>query len=272
MYVSRSDTILIHEQTNEVRKTINVDLSNYTHVCLQALTFPKNYYVISQNASIDYEKDATPSNLPIPAGNYSFRSLMSYINTAQADFVISYPNTLNSADTLKYTFTFGSCASAQLSTSDKYLAHCLGFEENQIYAASPSGPNCVLESVNTIDFQRLNMAYIRTNIVDSSQNFILDSFVLNNNQYGSYITYQQTDVLANMKRLNPLNQQFIELAIYDENGDLITFSGWCTYTILLIKVEPYLSQTLERLFSGVIKLLKSYFDYRIKTDEAELLK
>lgn len=271
MYVSRSDTILIHERTNTVEKTINIDLSNYTHICLQSLTFPKNYYVIGQNVYLDYQRDSTPGSLLIPPGNYSYRSLQAYINNALAGIIsISYPNTTNSADTLKFTFTFLNCASAHLSTADKYLAHCLGFDENIIYNATPASPNCILVSSNTIDFQRLNMAYIRTNIIDSSQNNILDSFVLNNNTYGSYITYQQTDVLANMKRLNPLNQQTIRLEIFDENNDLIDFSGWCTYTLLLIKVEPYVSTVISTYMTSLLSTLKQYFNYRIRTDDAIL--
>lgn len=266
----KSEVLTVHENKASVSVTLNASLNDYTHVALGNLSFPKNYYLVRNQVTIEYKKDLTDYTLDIPAGNYSYLSLMAYINNAQSDFVMSYNDTTIQPDIQKYSYLFGACASAQFTNiPDVYLAHALGFNPSTVYSATPQGPDCVLESARLIDFQSVNMCFIKTNIIESEQSKILAAFIVNNNQYGSYVTYTNPDIQNSLKVINTKGQNNLTLDIFDENNEIIQFEGFITYTLLFYKFVERPIVIIDK-FEKLLNMLSKFFEYVIHTDEIKL--
>lgn len=268
----KSDILIVHESKAQVSVNLKNTLEDYSHIALGNLSFPKNYYLVRQDTIIEYKKDLTDYQITIEKGNYSFQSLLAYINNLQSDFIMSYNNTDILPDIQKYLFTFGTCASAQITNiPDIYLAHALGFEPYTTYTATPSAPDCILESVRLIDFQSINMCFIKTNIIESSENYVLSAFIVNNNQYGSYVTYTNPDIQNSLRRINVRGQNNLELQIFDENGEIIQFEGFVTYTLLLFKFIERPIVVVDQ-FERLINIITKFIEYTMHTDDLRLRK
>jgi len=225
--------------SNFVSEPIDLGLNKYNSVCLMQASIPKSYYNMPTNYNeftlneIDQNGFQFPKTITIPIGNYNkinLASKLSTIMTAASTFGCTYTvsNPLaTEPDTFKFTFTItnlGTLGGASLIFDETSPFRQLGFEPSSTNNFVLSGSSLVLQSTNAINLAYILRAFIKTNMVQNSNDSILEE-ILNIGSYptSSLVYYQQIDIDANTREYNSssINSwNFVLVDGFDQEIDL----------------------------------------------------
>lgn len=223
--------------SNFVSYPIDLGLNRYDSVCLLQASIPKSYYNMPNNynqftlTEIDQNAFVYVSTITIPIGNYNkinLASKLSSLLTAASQIAITYTVTNplpTEPDTFHFTFAatnIGGWGSITLSFDETSPFRQLGFEPNSTNTFNNlSG---ILESTNAINLAFILRAFIKTNMVQNSNDSILEEILsLGSYPTSSLVFYQQIDVHANTREFNQSSVNswnFVLVDGFDQEIDL----------------------------------------------------
>ncbi len=229
--------------SNFISYPIDLGLNKYDSVCLLQASIPKSWYNMPNNYNqftlTEYDNGGVPEppvTITIPIGNYNKINLASKLSSlltaasALGPFAATYTVTNplpTEPDTFHFTFaiTGGSgLGFAELTFDETSPFRQLGFEPNSTNTFISTISGLVLESTNAINLAFILRAFIKTNMVQNSNDSILEEIL----SIGSYPTsslvfYQQIDVHANTREFNQSSVNswnFVLVDGFDQEIDL----------------------------------------------------
>lgn len=180
--------------SNFQSKPIVLQDNNYDTICLISSNIPRTFYNVPINSSFILKEETTEHTITLEPGNYTITNLKVVIKTklneaGSNDYDVSYRQAIEVQD-FKFTFSISNTPATQPQLIfNKALHKVLGFNANTTNTFIDGS----LKSTNCINLSRINTAYIKSNIVNNSQNSILAEIL----SYGSYsmlsLAYQTTE-------------------------------------------------------------------------------
>jgi hypothetical protein len=203
----------------------------YDHCVLLSATIPISFYLIQDGQNYFTLKEGSQEVLiTVPAGNYninSFKIVLSNLLTNNSPNSIVYNMLINNAftqvDDGKFTYTISNNGFIQPEfIFTKYLTEQTGFNRNTTYQF-----NNTLKSVNVINFVPEQSIFIKSNLVETSNNSkpTLQTIYSSNEKPYSIIKYECQDYLANSKKLSNIGRNYFNITLEDENGNELFLNG-----------------------------------------------
>jgi hypothetical protein len=256
---SSSGTLLNGDMKSHVvydlRSYINFDgdrsVKKITVSMPYALLVNSNYIINQNNSRLSILVGATQTDYDFPYGNYGASSFMTVFSNIVSGYSISLDQVTN-----KFTISNPINAFTILGTST--IDYIMGFSDN-VVSTLVSGINKatmprVCNYLPNASFQICTIGGVLYNGVvlgsgGNSYGNVLCS-IPNVSTNNTQLVYNGT---AEEFQLQGLNQSYLELAIFDNNGDYIDFNGIASFFSLKIKVY----RQIERLvgtFSDFLKM------------------
>jgi hypothetical protein len=239
----------------DLRSYINFDGDNsvdkITISMPYALLVNSNYIINQNNCRLSMQIGGFVDNWDFPYGNYGVSSFMSTFSSLVSGYTISFNSVTN-----KFSISNASYAFTILGTST--IDYIMGFNENISSSVVGATNTAIMPRVCNFlpnaSFQICTIGGVLYN------GLVLDK---NGSSYGNVlcsvpnVSTNNTQLVYNGTneefQLQGLNQSFIELAIFDNNGDYIDFNGIASFFALKIKVYRKI-QKLIGSFSNVLKM------------------
>ena len=202
----------------------NIDILpiDYTHIQLMSITIPKTWYVLHDDCVLYYDDVA----YDILQGNYSYTSLITVLNALASTFTLSFPSNIG-RQTNKYTIT--DAGDHKIRTDDFYLAKCLGIERSIDLLFTDSS-----EFINVINFQSLDVLYLRCNAITKNNKNILQEVFSSGISYSTTFTFYNGQ--DNAKSMNSnLNQLRFRLTDLNDKDIDLEGGGSFHYCVRLLK-------------------------------------
>jgi hypothetical protein len=218
----------------------------YDHICVLNICIPKSYYVVPDGYNtFTLIEDDREFTVTVPPGNYNRRSLqytLGNIMTAASlsygyayTYTVTYPNTVTSADTGKYTFIVSNNGGVNpiLTTNNQFYEQ-IGFDPNSVNTFVANE----LTSTNVIKLQSEDTLYLHSDIVDNGNDNILLEIYGNSADFTN-ITAHVTDIRAWSKKVLTRNSNVYRFYLSDENDVPINLNGLnINMTLMLYQMVP----------------------------------
>lgn len=203
--------------------------TKYNRVCLINCLLPKTYYmVMSGYNTFSLSENGTVSTVTLTPGNYS-RSV----------FLTSIVTALNTASSHSYTYTASMASSSQVETGKINFGvsgngaiqpiFIFTTNVNELFGFNMNSSNQftvnALTSANVIKLQSEDCIFIKSNIVASSTNAVLQEIYTSQVPFLSSIVFYQVDTELNAKELNYNNLNVFSFQLTSESGRIIDFNG-----------------------------------------------
>lgn len=251
-----------NQSTISTSLPIPTSLIDFTHVSVSSLSIPKTFYTLPSDAKIIISENNQPEHvLVFSKGNYTSQTFLSILNNKFAtagldyDYVLTYPDLSLEPDTGKYTLTVSNNLGndVDITIEDEYLSGMLGLDVNTTYTFSST-----LESDNVISFQVYDKLIIKSNLV-ANQSALLQDVVSSANPYFSNIVYQNTNLLANAKRIesNVMKNNIFTFTILNSLNKPIDLNG-STWSIVIafFTIDPVFKVVREYIEMMVMEETK----------------
>lgn len=226
VYINSNDRL--YGTNSDFSIQLQIDSPDYNRVVLLKAVIPKSYYLVQNGYNtFTVEEGVTTYTITIDPGNYSRRSFQTAIQSALNNtgttwtYTVSYPNTLSSPDTGKYTFTVTGNSGVQptfIFTNNLYEP--MGFDIN---SSNPLVGDS-LTSTNVIKLQAEDALYLHSDIVLGKGDNILECIYLNAQDY-SNITFEQKSPYENSKIINRTIGNVYRFYLTDETNVPIDTNG-----------------------------------------------
>lgn len=260
-------------------KAVDLGLNKYNAVCLVQASIPKSWY----NMPNTYNKFiltelGVDTVINVPIGSYTkinlATSLKTALDTASPNgwiYTVNYPAPTQ-PDDFKYTFSVSGNSGNQPSfTFDENSPfRQLGFDENQTYTFVLD----TLKSVNAINLSYVLRAFIKSDIIQNSQDGILEEF-LNVGSYPpqSIVFYQQIDFQMNTKEYNPNNLNSWTFSLVDSYDKPIDTNGvpWAFSLVFFQRSDTHELHKNELLIKNEERIFRLQQEQeKIKNEVVEL--
>lgn len=216
--------------------------SEFDRVVILQLCVPASMYVVPANYNtFVLTEGSTSITIAIPPGNYNANSflivlkdLLNHSSPNGLTYNITYPNSFNSANTGKFTYTVTGSSTVSFTFSTN-LYEQFGFYDNSVNTFVAGA----LVSANVIKFYQQDCIFIHSDICSNSEQAILQECYFNNTNL-SNMTYMCPDPQAYSKKLNTNKANVYTFSITDEIGREIDLNGlnWGA-TLLLFKRDDF---------------------------------
>lgn len=243
-----------------------IDLSNYepTHVLVLQANIPKSYYVVQNGyntftLSEPYASGTSTTTITIPAGNYNRSNFMivlqSQLTTLSAQgytYTISIPNSVNSGDTGKYTFSVAGNGTYQPSfiipNDPNNMYEMLGF----VAGSTNTFVTNTLTSTNVIKLLKEDSIFIHSDIVGGVTDDVLQEIYTVDNSDFSNIVFQNFARDYYDKEIKGSKSNSFRFYLMNEGNEAINLNGlnW-TMTLCVFKKD------------NTNEMLKQYMKYQI---------
>lgn len=229
-----SHTKKANETHNNFTITANIPKEVDT-VCVLRATIKKSYYLVQDGQNIFTLKEGSVNKqITVPIGNYSassFRLVLEGLLNSNSPtswaYTVTLPNTAVAASTGKFTYN---CVGGNPSfIFTVYLYEQFGFDKN----TTNDFINNTLTSANVVSFQLQDVLRIHSNIVNDSNNDILQEVSAISNDFGS-LKYECSDIEANSKPFSIKTNTF-SFKILDEEEQPINLSLNVLITLLFYR-------------------------------------
>ena len=215
---------------------INIPMPNdneYNRIILNSAIIPKSFYLIRDGYNTFILKEGINLwTVSIPIGNYTLTEFTTQIQALLDDhtfiqftYVMTFSKRLG-----KFTWTISNNSGVQPSfifTTNVFEP--MGFDKNTTNTASSN----VLTSTNIINLNPNEMIYVCSDLVNNSENQILEAIPMSNIPDYSYQYYQNTSTHTIKELTNNRNQTFTFQIkdsfhrLLDLNGKNIVFTICC---------------------------------------------
>lgn len=218
--------------------------SNYDRVCLLQAIIPKSYYIVeAPRNTMTLSENGVETIITLLEGNYNVISWITLIGaqlTASSSqgytYTITFPDSLTSLDTGKFTYTVTGNAGVQ----PKFIFNTTT-EVHEQFGFSRGSTNTFvgnsLDSANVVKFQAEDVLLIHSDISynsdQSAYTDVLQEIYASSTPMYSNVIYQCTAFEAYSKKLLSANKNIYRFTITDEHNNKINLNGLnCVLTLV----------------------------------------
>jgi hypothetical protein len=208
------------------------------------------------NDTFQLQEDGGPLTVTLTEGNYTRKSLLNELTTQLNNigswtYTVALPDTKNTADDNKFTFTVsGNTSQPSFIIPNTTISKFLGFNRNTTYNFSADS----LKSVNPINMQAKDIVFLKSNMAESSDssqdvNTLAEIFASLTRPF-SNIHYSISDPNVYSKKFIKNGSNIFKFLLEDSFGETINLNGAnLHFTILLYKdhnnVFPVLKDAIK---------------------------
>jgi len=218
----------------------NLGLNDYDSVALIQASIPRSFYNIPPNSSFTVIQNGTPIQCSIPVGSYNKYTLRSTLQTTLNTITDGrvYSVVYNtSPDLFKYEFSFTGGTGGVSFVFASSLYKQLGFNRNSTNTFSTTTLK-TLTSTNCINLSLYNKCYIKSNIIqDSNDDILIEIFSYGSFPMLAYCYFSPPILESNIKVFNSNNINSWNFSICDVDGFLIDLNeiSWGVSVMLFKK-------------------------------------
>lgn len=211
--------------TFNLKNTIKIPSNVDAYIQLNSFKFINSFYNVNSRNNQFYfslnggaEDINTIYSILIPVGNYTITSLLAYLNTELASYiVITYDGTLFKVICTSVSYTF------ILRSGSNHCLKLLGFSDSTIESSTITSPNLINLAGTQVLYISSGNLYIQSNSsTRATVSNILESInvdVLGGSSKSFYnpssVKYRITDDFVS----------YLDINIFDENNDLVDFNN-----------------------------------------------
>jgi hypothetical protein len=209
-------------------------INTFDSVCLVQASIPRSFYnVPSAYNTFTLSENGVLKTITMPAGTYNRINFQTVLQTSinaisTYTYTVSYPNTVSSADTYKFTFTVNNSNPVRFIFTDS-LFRQMGFNQssNNLFVAQS------LTSVNCINLAYITDVYIKSDVCVTDDSVL--SEILN---YGTFpmlslAYYQQVAFDTNTRTFNSVSSASWNFVLVDSFGQEVDLNGIPWYFSLI---------------------------------------
>ena len=238
-----SDERSAGSNSNFVSIPQNLGLNDYDSVALIQASIPRSFYNIPSGSSFTVIQNGSSVSCSIPVGSYNKYTLRSTLQTqlnAISDGRIYSVVYNTSPDIFKYVFSYTGGTGSVSFVFASSLYKQLGFNRNSnnIFTTDVITGLITLQSTNCINLSLYNKCYIKSNIIqDSNDDILIEIFSYGSFAMLSYCYYSPPVLESNIKVFNVNNINSWNFSICDVDGVLIDLNeiSWGVSVMLFRK-------------------------------------
>ena len=253
--------------SNFVSTPQNLGFHDYDSVALIQTSIPRSFYNIPSSSSFTVIQNSIPVPCSIPVGSYNKYTLRSTLQTqlnAISDGRIYSVVYNTSPDIFKYVFSFTGGTGNVSFTFTSSLYKQLGFDRNSTNVFSSSE----LKSTNCINLSLYNKCFIKSNIIqDSNDDILIEVFSYGSFSMLSYCYYSPPILESNIKVFNANNINSWNFSLCDVDGNLIELNeiSWGVSLMLFKK------QILYDLHKNELNIVNQERLYNISIEKEKIM-